>query len=170
MCRGCFNQLFLRDEFYSGGMAGLLGKAAGMPTRRAFMACSIVSASALTGVGASPVLETGKQKRRHERQLVVHESVDRRRRPGQEEEAQRPPGPSAEEDSVEPRRSSGWASKGADEQQFSGHPVRNDPGQKGYNQVCTDIRRGIAPIDCKHARSWRDRRAACDQPVASKMI
>ena len=55
MCRGCFNQLFLRDEFYSGGMAGLLGKAAGMPTRRAFMACSIASASALTGVGASPV-------------------------------------------------------------------------------------------------------------------
>ncbi len=55
MCRGCFNQLFLRDEFYSGGIAGLLGKAAGMPTRRAFMACSIASASALTGVGASPV-------------------------------------------------------------------------------------------------------------------
>ena len=55
MCRGCFNQLFLRDEFYSGGMAGLLGKAAGMPTRRAFMAYSIASASALTGVGASPV-------------------------------------------------------------------------------------------------------------------
>jgi hypothetical protein len=39
----------------SGGMAGLLGKAAGMPTRRAFMAYSIASASALTGVGASPV-------------------------------------------------------------------------------------------------------------------
>ena len=55
MCRGCFNQLFLRAEFYSGGMAGLLGKAAGMPTRRAFMAYSVASASALTGVGASPV-------------------------------------------------------------------------------------------------------------------
>ena len=55
MCRGCFNQLFLRDEFYSGGMAGMLGKAAGMPTRRAFMAYSVASASALTGVGASPV-------------------------------------------------------------------------------------------------------------------
>ena len=55
MCRGCFNQLSLRDEFYSGGMAGLLGKAAGMPTRRAFMAYSVASASALTGVGASPV-------------------------------------------------------------------------------------------------------------------
>ena len=40
MCRGCFNQLFLRDEFHSGGIAGLLGKAAGMPTRRAFMAYS----------------------------------------------------------------------------------------------------------------------------------
>ena len=36
MCRGCFNQLFLRDEFHSGGIAGLFGKAAGMPTRRAF--------------------------------------------------------------------------------------------------------------------------------------
>ena len=55
MCRGCFNQLFLRDDFYSGGMAGMLGKAAGMPTRRAFMAYSVASASALTGVGASPV-------------------------------------------------------------------------------------------------------------------
>ena len=55
MCRGCFNQLFLRDEFYSGGMAGLLGKAAGKPTRRAFMAYSVASASALAGVGASPV-------------------------------------------------------------------------------------------------------------------
>src|ERR1700721_2549545 len=55
MCRGCFNQLFLRDEFYSGGMAGMLGKAAGMTTRRAFMAYSVASASALTGVGATPV-------------------------------------------------------------------------------------------------------------------
>jgi predicted amidohydrolase YtcJ len=54
MCRGCFNQLFLRDEFHSGGMAGLLGKAAGMPTRRAFMAYS-VAAAGLTGVGAAPV-------------------------------------------------------------------------------------------------------------------
>jgi len=55
MCRGCFNQLFLRDEFHSGGLAGLLGKAAGMPTRRAFMAFSVASASALTGISASPV-------------------------------------------------------------------------------------------------------------------
>jgi predicted amidohydrolase YtcJ len=55
MCLGCFNQLVLRDEFHSGGMAGLLAKAAGMPTRRAFMAYSAASASALTGVGASPV-------------------------------------------------------------------------------------------------------------------
>ncbi len=54
MCHGCFNQLFLRDEFHSGGMAGLLGKAAGMPTRRAFMAASVAAASALTGVGAAP--------------------------------------------------------------------------------------------------------------------
>ncbi len=54
MCHGCFNQLFLRDEFHSGGMAGLLGKAVGMPTRRAFMAYSVAGASALTGVGAAP--------------------------------------------------------------------------------------------------------------------
>ena len=54
MCRGCFNQLFLRDEFHSGGMAGLLGKAVGMPTRRAFMAYSVGAASALTAVGTTP--------------------------------------------------------------------------------------------------------------------
>ena len=56
MCRGCFSQLILRDEFYSGGIAGLLGKAAGMPTRRAFMAFSVAGASALTGVGTAPAL------------------------------------------------------------------------------------------------------------------
>jgi hypothetical protein len=55
MCRGCFNQLFLCDEFHSGGLAGLLGKAVGKPTRRAFMAYSVASASAFTGVGASAV-------------------------------------------------------------------------------------------------------------------
>jgi predicted amidohydrolase YtcJ len=49
MCRGCFGQLLLRDEFHSGGTAGLLGKAAGMPTRRAFMAYSVAAASALPG-------------------------------------------------------------------------------------------------------------------------
>src|SRR5271165_4865189 len=54
MCRGCFNQLFLRDEFHSGGIAGLLGKAVGMPTRRAFMAYSVGAASALGAVGAAP--------------------------------------------------------------------------------------------------------------------
>jgi hypothetical protein len=54
MCSGCFNQLFLRDEFHSGGMAGLLGKAAGMPTRRAFMAYSVGAASVLTAVGTAP--------------------------------------------------------------------------------------------------------------------
>jgi predicted amidohydrolase YtcJ len=48
MCRGCFNQLFLRDEFHSGGLAGLLGKATGMPTRRAFMAYSVAAASTLS--------------------------------------------------------------------------------------------------------------------------
>ena len=56
MCRGCFNQIFLRDEFYTGGMAGLLGKAAGMPTRRSFMAYSVAAASALTAAGAAPAL------------------------------------------------------------------------------------------------------------------
>ena len=52
MCRGCCNQLFLRDEFHSGGLAGLLGKAAGIPTRRTFMAYSVAAASSL-GVGAT---------------------------------------------------------------------------------------------------------------------
>jgi predicted amidohydrolase YtcJ len=54
MCQGCFNQLLLRDEFHAGGRAGLLGKAAGMPTRRAFMAYSVAAASALSAVGAAP--------------------------------------------------------------------------------------------------------------------
>ena len=54
MCRGCFHQLFLRDEFHSGGMAGLLGKAAGVPTRRAFVAYSVAAASALNAIGAGP--------------------------------------------------------------------------------------------------------------------
>ncbi|HVU22035.1 MAG TPA: amidohydrolase, partial [Rhizomicrobium sp.] len=54
MCQGCFNQLLLRDEFHSGGMAGLLGKAVGIPTRRAFMAYSVGAASVLTAVGTAP--------------------------------------------------------------------------------------------------------------------
>jgi predicted amidohydrolase YtcJ len=54
MCQGCFNRLLLRDEFHSGGMAGLLGNAAGMPTRRAFMAFSVGAASVLSAVGAAP--------------------------------------------------------------------------------------------------------------------
>ena len=54
MCRGCVSQLLLRDEFHSDGVAGLLGNAAGMPTRRAFMAYSVAAASALTGVAAAP--------------------------------------------------------------------------------------------------------------------
>src|SRR5579863_5228713 len=54
MCRGCFNQLLLRDEFHSGGMAGPLGLAAGMPTRRAFMTYSVAAASVLSAVGAVP--------------------------------------------------------------------------------------------------------------------
>ncbi len=54
MCRGCFSQLLLRDEFHSGGIAGLLGKAACLPTRRAFMAYSVAAASVLPVVGAAP--------------------------------------------------------------------------------------------------------------------
>src|SRR6516164_280765 len=56
MYTGCFNQLFLRDELHRAGMAGLLGKAAGMSTRRTFMAYSVGAASALTAVGAAPAL------------------------------------------------------------------------------------------------------------------
>jgi len=58
MCRGCVNQFLLRDEFHSGGIAGLLGNAAGMPTRRAFMAYSVAAASALTSVAAAPAFAT----------------------------------------------------------------------------------------------------------------
>ena len=54
MCQGCFNQLLLRHEFHSGGMAGLLGKVVGIPTRRAFMAYSVGAASVLTAVAAAP--------------------------------------------------------------------------------------------------------------------
>jgi predicted amidohydrolase YtcJ len=48
MCRGCFNQIFLRDEFHAGGMAGLLGEAVRRPSRRAFMAYSVGGAAALS--------------------------------------------------------------------------------------------------------------------------
>jgi predicted amidohydrolase YtcJ len=54
MCRGCFSQLLFRDEFYSGGIAGLLGNAVGRPTRRSFMTYSVGAATALTAVGAVP--------------------------------------------------------------------------------------------------------------------
>ncbi len=54
MCRGCFNQIFLRNELHSGGIAGLLGKAAGLPSRRAFMAYSVATAAALTAGGSAP--------------------------------------------------------------------------------------------------------------------
>lgn len=55
MCRGCFNQLFFRDEFHAGGLAGLLGNVVGTPSRRAFMAYSVGAASALTVGGSLPV-------------------------------------------------------------------------------------------------------------------
>ncbi len=53
MCRGCFNQILLRNELHSGGIAGLLGKA-GVPSRRAFMAYSVATAAALTAGGSAP--------------------------------------------------------------------------------------------------------------------
>jgi hypothetical protein len=53
MCRGCFSQLFLQDEFYSGGLAGLLGNVVGKPTRRRFMAYSVGAASALPILGST---------------------------------------------------------------------------------------------------------------------
>lgn len=56
MCRGCFNQLFFRDEFHSGGLAGLLGKAVGTPNRREFMAYSVGAASALATIGSTRAL------------------------------------------------------------------------------------------------------------------
>ena len=59
MCRGCFNQVFLRDEFHARGMAGLLGEAVGMPSRRAFMAYSVGAASGLSAGGAAPALAAG---------------------------------------------------------------------------------------------------------------
>ncbi len=51
MCRGCFSQLVLRDDFYQGGLTRLLGAAAGLPTRRAFMAYGVAAASAATTLG-----------------------------------------------------------------------------------------------------------------------
>ncbi len=54
MCRGCFSQLLLRDEFYSGGIAGLLGQAVSAPTRRTFMAYSVAAAAALPAIGVAP--------------------------------------------------------------------------------------------------------------------
>ena len=53
MCRGCCNQLFLRDEFHRGGIADLLRELASVPTRRGLMAYSVGAASALTGVGTA---------------------------------------------------------------------------------------------------------------------
>jgi predicted amidohydrolase YtcJ len=54
MCRGCFSQLFLREELYGGRIAGLLSKAAGLPTRRTFMAYSVAAAAALPVAGSGP--------------------------------------------------------------------------------------------------------------------
>ena len=59
MCLGCFNQLVLRDELHSGGVGPLIGKAAGMPSRRAFMAYSVAAASAFSGAGAAPAPSAG---------------------------------------------------------------------------------------------------------------
>ena len=59
MCLGCFNQLVLRDELHSGGVGPLIGKAAGMPSRRAFMAYSVAAASALSAAGAAAASSAG---------------------------------------------------------------------------------------------------------------
>ena len=59
MCLGCFNQLVLRDELHSGGVGPLIGKAAGMPSRRAFMAYSVAAASALSAAGAAAAPSAG---------------------------------------------------------------------------------------------------------------
>jgi len=58
MCRGCISQLFLQDQFYSGGLAGLLGQAVAMPTRRSFMAYSVGAASVFSA-GAQPAFAAG---------------------------------------------------------------------------------------------------------------
>ena len=59
MCVGCFSPLFLRDELHSGGVARVIGKAAGMSTRRSFMAYSVAAASALSAAGAAPGFAAG---------------------------------------------------------------------------------------------------------------
>ena len=59
MCLGCFNQLVLRDEFHAGGVASLIGKAAAMPSRRAFMAYSVAAASAFSGAGSAAASSAG---------------------------------------------------------------------------------------------------------------
>jgi predicted amidohydrolase YtcJ len=51
MCHGCFSQLILRDVLYEGGVARVLGNAARLPTRRAFLAYS--AAVATLGIGGS---------------------------------------------------------------------------------------------------------------------
>ena len=60
MCLGCFNQLVLRDEFHTGGAGSLIGKAAGVTTRRAFMAYSVAAASAL-GAGSAGASSAGER-------------------------------------------------------------------------------------------------------------
>lgn len=56
MCRGCFNQLFFRDEFHAGGLAGLLGNVVGTPSRRTFMAYSVGAAAVLGAAGSASAL------------------------------------------------------------------------------------------------------------------
>ncbi len=54
MCQGCFSQLVLRDDLYAGGLANVLGRAAALPTRRAFMAYGAATASVLGAGRAAP--------------------------------------------------------------------------------------------------------------------
>ena len=52
MCRGCFSQLVLRDDFYQGGLTRLLTNAAALPTRRRFMAYGVGAASVIGAAGS----------------------------------------------------------------------------------------------------------------------
>ena len=56
---------FFAMSFIPAGIAGLLGKAVGMPTRRAFMAYSVATASALTAGRNRSGLRSGRGRRPH---------------------------------------------------------------------------------------------------------
>ena len=51
MCRGCFSTLFLNDDLYAGGSAGVFACDELRPTRRNFMAFSVAAAGAAGTIG-----------------------------------------------------------------------------------------------------------------------